>query len=895
MNPTNINQMLWSNLIATSSVNDICSLISATMSEHKDSDIVDMLNIIVKIDIPTEKIQAIIDVIEGYYIEGISIDLAPYLSVLYHKSNVGYLSKYYLGLTEEITDDIRELVEPLVAIYASEQELECPSESIAHYDFKNEYIFQGQKKEYSVHSFSKSIGKNSTILKTPYGAIMFDCGAACGADTTDVITEIELLEFFMSIDISPDDLLAVIISHAHLDHYGSIATLINLGVDMTKIYIEEDTKALIQQVATGIPSLDNAFPINAFFTPFQRVKISAFPNGHILGSTGYVVTFDEINVVYTGDYCIHSQKTVPGLNVDRLRRHTSISKYGVDCLITETTYGRKSAPIEYENVSKVFLHFVDLLIKHGYKVFIPSFAIGRSQEIALLLNESHSVLIDGLAAKISRIYENIAGIKIFNSRTRYNENFEDNKEENFDCNDIIIASSGMLSQDSTSYNYVKSFLDSDRKIAIIKTGYISSESYGNELLNRWKGQDDRLFDISLSAHADFEEIYTLISELEPKHIVCVHGDGLKSAFKPEVVESTDKKVVVLPTQDEESEKLDKTSIIVPTEETVVEEKKTDTVNDVVEGTLDDDDDDDDNNPQSATVTTIDSKVLEEIFARPNDVILSLIIEFIDAYNHTEKTSRNAQRSEKNARMYDAYYALYSFVRLHTEYTGLYNALFSLGVKRKRVYSYLRTIIRIHEGLEEKASEEELVNDDPVWDDASILYVHKGTIICQRDNHNVVSATAVLLGRNDQTIELTVNYCKDCKRFFINYISYDAYRNKYGILIGNIVLEEEGHNIFSDVVLAEASPLKLCGYSVNQQDGYSKETRWYIISKIIDRGIMSKSEVIRYLEYFININGRKKSNQLALSKWKEDLRFTLSYDEAKQERYRITEIRRYPRA
>lgn len=73
-------------------------------------------------------------------------------------------------------------------------------------------------------------------------------------------------------------------------------------------------------------------------------------------------------------------------------------------------------------------------------------------------------------------------------------------------------------------------------------------------------------------------------------------------------------------------------------------------------------------------------------------------------------------------------------------------------------------------------------------------MHKGTILCQRDSHNVVTATAVLLGRNDQTIELTVNYCKDCKRFFINYISYDAYKNKYGILIGNIVLEDEGHDL-----------------------------------------------------------------------------------------------------
>ena len=247
MNPINVNQMLWSNLIATSSINDICALIGTTMSKHEDSDIVDMLNIIAKINIPTEKIQPMIDVIEGYYIDGASIDLAPYLSILYHKINIGYLSKYYLGLIEKITDGIKEIIESLIVFYGSGTEEECPSESITLNDFKKEYTFQGRKREYSVHSFSKSIGKNSTVLKTPYGAIMFDCGAACGTDSTDVITEIELLEFFMNIDISPDDLLAVVISHAHLDHYGSIATLINLGVDKSRIYPT-------QRITTGCSS-----------------------------------------------------------------------------------------------------------------------------------------------------------------------------------------------------------------------------------------------------------------------------------------------------------------------------------------------------------------------------------------------------------------------------------------------------------------------------------------------------------------------------------------------------------------------------------------------------------------------------------------------------------------
>lgn len=320
MNRSNITitQKLWSEVIAVSPANNICSLICATMSENKGSDIVDMLNVIAEADIPKEKLQPIIDIIEGYYIDGFTIDLAPYLSVLYYRNNMGYLSKYYLGLIRNATVDIEKFIKPLATKYASNSEPICDSESISLYNLKNKYKFHGKNKEYSVYSFSKNIGKNLTILKTPYGAIMFDCGAECGLDSINIITEIELLKFFRSIDISPDDLLAVIISHAHLDHYGSIATLIKCGIDITNIYIEDDTKALIQQVATDIPSLEKTLPIAAFYN--TRIKISAFPNGHILGSTGYIVTFDEINVVYTGDYCLHSQKTVPGLNIEYLKK-----------------------------------------------------------------------------------------------------------------------------------------------------------------------------------------------------------------------------------------------------------------------------------------------------------------------------------------------------------------------------------------------------------------------------------------------------------------------------------------------------------------------------------------------------------------------------------------------
>lgn len=179
-----------------------------------------------------------------------------------------------------------------------------------------------------------------------------------------------------------------------------------------------------------------------------------------------------------------------------------------------------------------------------------------------------------------------------------------------------------------------------------------------------------------------------------------------------------------------------------------------------------------------------------------------------------------------------------------------------------------------------------------YQDGDILYIYKARNRCEIKEHNIVATTAVLIGKNNAPLELSVNYCQDCNKFFINYISYEQYRKKYGVLIGNIVLKDEGVSSFGDVILSEASPLKLCGYSVNQQDDLSRETRQYIIRQIISRGIMSKPDVVRYLEYFINMNGRRTGNEIAVSKWKEDLRYTLSFNFENQTKHKIKKITRY---
>ncbi|MCD8160788.1 MAG: hypothetical protein LUE61_06350 [Clostridiales bacterium] len=93
-------------------------------------------------------------------------------------------------------------------------------------------------------------------------------------------------------------------------------------------------------------------------------------------------------------------------------------------------------------------------------------------------------------------------------------------------------------------------------------------------------------------------------------------------------------------------------------------------------------------------------------------------------------------------------------------------------------------------------------------------------------------------------------------------------------------------------MAEESPLKLCGYNVSQAEGLTESERHYILAKMIHNGIVSKTETIRYLEHFINMNGAKEGNELARSKWKNDLAFVHSYRIDTQPEVYIDSVERY---
>ena len=178
------------------------------------------------------------------------------------------------------------------------------------------------------------------------------------------------------------------------------------------------------------------------------------------------------------------------------------------------------------------------------------------------------------------------------------------------------------------------------------------------------------------------------------------------------------------------------------------------------------------------------------------------------------------------------------------------------------------------------------------DKKNTLYILKKTNACQNRNHNVIAVTGILKNLRGFSVKINVNYCENCKKFFINRIDFDEFCKRHGIMLGNFSVKElnfcKGFN--GRYKLADESPLHYCGYNVNKQKGLTESDRHKILANIIDFNIMKKTEIIEYLHFYINNIGNRANMNLAVSKWEDDLYFVNNYRINKQKSYRIDKIR-----
>ncbi|UKK01463.2 hypothetical protein MACK_002277 [Theileria orientalis] len=278
----------------------------------------------------------------------------------------------------------------------------------------------------------------------------------------------------------------------------------------------------------------------------EGLTVSPFYAGHVLGAAMFLAESDGFKVLYTGDF-----NTVP----DKHLGPAKVPSIEPDVLICETTYAtfvrqsKKATEVELCNL----VH--DTLINGG-KVLIPVFAVGRAQELAIILNNywnNLSLLFPiyfggGLSEKATNYYKLHSSWTDNNNISKLKENpFSMENLLQFDqsfLNDnrpmVLFATPGMV-HTGLSLKACKMWSSNPKNLILIP-GYCVQGTVGNKLISGEKSIKTntgvinikcKVKYLSFSAHADSPGILKLIKHVRPRNIVFVHGelDSMKKFSK----------------------------------------------------------------------------------------------------------------------------------------------------------------------------------------------------------------------------------------------------------------------------------------------------------------------------------------------------------------------------
>ncbi|KAM0673989.1 endoribonuclease ysh1 [Gurleya vavrai] len=400
------------------------------------------------------------------------------------------------------------------------------------------------------------VGRSCMYLKYLNTSILFEIGIHPAYVGTAGLPFLDL------IDLSIID--AIFVTHFHLDHAGALPYLTERTNFKGKVYMTHPTKAILKYLLNDYTRLVNSSSELDFYSEgdlkncydkitaidyhqevnIKEFKISALNAGHVLGAAMFLMKIKKTILLYTGDYSREEDR--------HLKPAESPGK--LDVLISESTYGVQ-CHLPREEREKRFTSAIKEIVMRGGKVLLPVFALGRAQEILLILEEywqrnkeiQHIPIFyaSALAKKCIGIYQTYSSS---NKRVSFNfkfinniVNYEDSKKP---C--VVMASPGML-QSGLSRDLFEKWCE-DKKNGVIVPGYCVNGTLAKEIMNEpdeiesIRGGKLKLkcsIDfISFSAHVDYLQNSQFIEECNPKFLFLVHGEmnemhRLKNALKRE--------------------------------------------------------------------------------------------------------------------------------------------------------------------------------------------------------------------------------------------------------------------------------------------------------------------------------------------------------------------------
>ena len=176
-------------------------------------------------------------------------------------------------------------------------------------------------------------------------------------------------------------------------------------------------------------------------------------------------------------------------------------------------------------------------------------------------------------------------------------------------------------------------------------------------------------------------------------------------------------------------------------------------------------------------------------------------------------------------------------------------------------------------------------------------VRRSVFKCMHKDHSLQNVDAVisLVTNKGETINTTVSagYCPECNAYFIMESTYQMLKNR-GTPLCRVSDEKaylQGISYVNGMKLANESLLMQYGYNVSQQEGLTETRRHKILAVLIDNKIMTKSEIISYLDFFISQRQGRSMYEVAIHKWSTDRDFVEEYNSGSYTRVGISGILR----
>jgi len=413
------------------------------------------------------------------------------------------------------------------------------------------------------------VGASCGILRIGDWRLLIDAGmrpsARVGQDRLPALDRL---------DAEPPD--AILVTHAHIDHTGALP-LASEMFPAAPIYCTETTLLLtrllladsvrvmeaehlaqegetplytaevVERTLARVRPIEWAQPVAPL--PDPAITVRFLHAGHIAGAAMLLIDTPAGRVLHMGDYSVTAQRTLHGLDVPGLPQ--------ADAVITEGTYG-DAIHANRKEQERALVATVARVVGRGGRALLPAFAVGRAQEVALILRAARTagelppaaIHLDGMVRGVCDLYQ--AQVHDLNPRL---QNYVRNARRPLFADPslavyavtagrrrallddpgaaIVISSSGMMTGGPAPL-YARAFA-ADERNAIIFSGYQDDESPGAALLRARQGttvalgKEDLTLSCaverySLSAHADAGQIEVAVARVRPRVTILVHGE-----------------------------------------------------------------------------------------------------------------------------------------------------------------------------------------------------------------------------------------------------------------------------------------------------------------------------------------------------------------------------------